>query len=55
MTTVGLLYYYYGQNHKNTNLQTKKNETIRNQITTKEILQTTPTKKERKINKRNKG
>jgi len=37
-----------GQNYKNTNSQTKKNKTIRNQITPKNISQTPPTKKERK-------
>jgi hypothetical protein len=43
------------QNHKNTNPQTKKNETIRDQITTKKINQITPTTKIREkkyINKR---
>ena len=45
----------FGQNHRNTNLQTQKNKTVRNQITPKKITQTTPSpqKKERKKEKNN--
>ena len=32
------------QNYKNINPQTKKNKTIRNQVTTQKITQTTPKK-----------
>jgi hypothetical protein len=35
---------FSGQNYKNTNSQTKKNKTIRNQITAKNIPQTTQKK-----------
>jgi hypothetical protein len=48
---------FCGQNHKNTNPQTKKNKTVRNQITTKRYPNYPNKKriKKEKINKRHKN